>query len=105
MITGYYSSGCADSLANDHVQEGFSSASARPSKADREKRAGIFYPEGLHRAAILKAEGERNAEILSAEANKAAVLETEGRWEDPLHDAQAQERTVQAEADDTRMVS
>lgn len=71
-----------------------------------------YSPSGappLRRRRILrrpKAEGQRNAESLSAEANKAAaVLEAEGRWEEPLRDAEARERTVQAEADDTRMVS
>jgi regulator of protease activity HflC (stomatin/prohibitin superfamily) len=70
-------------------------AMARQMKAEREKRA-----------VILEAEGMRQADITRAEGRKAAVvLEAEGRRDAAFRAAEAVERTAQAEATATRLLS
>src|SRR6202522_4614740 len=67
----------------------------RQMKAEREKR-GV----------ILEAEGMRQADITRAEGRKAAlVLEAEGRRDAAFRAAEAVERTAEAEATATRVIS
>ncbi|HBN23000.1 MAG TPA: paraslipin [Holosporales bacterium] len=68
---------------------------ARQMKAEREKRATILEAEGVREAAILEAEGRRQAAILKAEGDKEAEFRA----------AEARERSAQAEAAATQMVS
>jgi regulator of protease activity HflC (stomatin/prohibitin superfamily) len=68
---------------------------ARQMKAEREKRATILEAEGVREAAILEAEGRRQASILKAEGDKEAEFRA----------AEARERSAQAEAAATQMVS
>ena len=64
-------------------------------KAEREKRA-----------VILEAEGMRQSDITRAEGRKAAlVLEAEGRRDAAFRAAEAVERTAEAEAMATRVIS
>ena len=68
---------------------------ARQMKAEREKRATILEAEGVREAAILEAQGRRQAAILKAEGDKEAEFRA----------AEARERSAQAEAAATQMVS
>ncbi len=68
---------------------------ARQMKAEREKRATILEAEGVKEAAILEAQGRRQAAILKAEGDKEAEFRA----------AEARERSAQAEAAATQMVS
>tara|TARA_R110002095_G_scaffold194254_5_gene172484 strand:+ start:1603 stop:2514 length:912 start_codon:yes stop_codon:yes gene_type:complete len=68
---------------------------ARQMKAEREKRATILEAEGVREAAILEAEGQRQSAILKAEGDKEAEFRA----------AEGRERSAQAEAAATQMVS
>jgi len=79
---------------------------AQQMKAEREKRAAILKAEGFRQAEILKAEGEKQSQILAAEGQKEKqALEAEGYKEAEFRKAQARERTAQAEAVATEVVS
>lgn len=68
---------------------------ARQMKAERVKRATIIEAEGVREAAILEAEGQRQAAILKAEGDKEAEYRA----------AEGRERSAQAEAAATQVVS
>ena len=68
---------------------------ARQMKAERVKRATIIEAEGVREAAILEAEGQRQSAILKAEGDKEAEYRA----------AEGRERSAQAEAAATQVVS
>jgi len=70
-------------------------AMARQMKAEREKRANILEAEGLRQSDILRAEGAKQAKILEAEGEKEAAFRI----------AEARERSAEAEAKATTVVS
>jgi regulator of protease activity HflC (stomatin/prohibitin superfamily) len=70
-------------------------AMARQMKAEREKRASILEAEGQRAAEILRAEGRKQSAILAAVGGREAAY----------RDAEARERSAEAEAAATGMVS